>query len=137
MCKLMSKSPYTTSEINLMYKVTDYENMDTVYTIFSKTTDNENIPHFTLLKKAFRTRNSACEYAISKITTMLNEINNDYKQNDERRILPIHATLIYTLYNMKGDDVEKYEYFLAEYKKFFHGISFPETMFFVSEHKLI
>jgi hypothetical protein len=137
MCKLMGKSPYTTSEINMLYKEAEYENMNTVYTIFSKTIDSEDKPQFTLLKKAFRTKHTACEYAVSKITTMLNEISNDYKQNDERRILPLHATLIYTLYNMKGDDIEKYEYFLAEYNKFFHGISFPKTMFFVSEHKLI
>lgn len=120
-----------------MYKVTDYENMDTVYTIFSKTIDNDNIPHFTLLKKAFRSRDSACEYAVLKITTMLNEINNDYRLNDERRILPIHASVIYTVYNMKASNIDKYEYFLAEHNKFFHGISFPKTMFFVSEHKLI
>jgi len=129
--------PYTTSEINLLYKESDNENLDNIYIVFSKTTDNENIPHFTLLKKAFRTKSSACEYAVSKITTMLNEISNDYKLNDERRILPLHAILIFTLYNNRHDHIDKYEYFLAEYKKFFHGISFPETMFFVSEHKLI
>jgi hypothetical protein len=129
--------PYTTSEINNLYKQADNENLDNVYTVFSKTTDNENIPHFTLLKKAFRSRSSACEYAVSKITCMLNEISNDYKLNSEHRILPIHATVIFTLYNNKHDAIEKYEYFLAEYTKFFHGISYPKTMFFVSEHKLI
>lgn len=124
--------------MNPLYKQTDDDDKN-IYTIFSKIIDNENNENirFNLLKKAFRSRSLACEYAVSKITTMLNEISNDYKQNDERRILPIHATLIYTLYNMKGDDIEKYEYFLAEYNKFFHGISFPKTMFFVSEHKLI
>lgn len=128
---------YTTSDIDKLYKEADYDNMDNIYTIFSKTIDNENIPHFTLLKKAFRIKSSAYEYAVSKITNMLNEISNDYKQNDERRILPLHATLIFTMYNMKSNDIEKYEYFLTEYNKFFHGISFPKTMFFVSEHKVV
>lgn len=127
---------YTTSEINMLYKQTDNENLDNVYTVFSKTTDNENVPHFTLLKKAFKTKFSACEYAVSKITSMLNEISNDYNINDELRILPLHATVIYTLYNNIYDPIEKYEYFLVEHNKFFHGISFPKTMFFVSEHKL-
>jgi hypothetical protein len=128
---------YTTSEINNLYRQADNDNLDNVYTVFSKTTDNENIPHFTLLKKAFRSRSSACEYAVSKITSMLNEISNDYKLNSEHRILPIHATVIFTVYNMKNCDEDKYEYFLAEHTKFFHGISFPKTMFFVSEHKLV
>lgn len=128
---------YTKSEIDKLYTQSDNENLDNIYTVFSKTTDNENVPHFTLLKKAFRSRSSACEYAVSKITSMLNEISNDYKLNSEQRILPIHATVIFTVYNMKNCDEDKYEYFLAEYTKFFHGISFPKTMFFVSEHKLV
>lgn len=126
--------------MNPLYKQTGNEDKDkNIYTIFSKIIDNENNKNtrFNLLKKAFRSRSLACEYAVSKITTMLNEISNDYKQNDERRILPLHATVIFTIYNMKNCDIDKYEYFLAEYKNFFHGISFPTTMFFVSEHKLI
>lgn len=122
--------------INNLYDKSDYENMDKIYTIYRKTIENENTD-FTLLKKAFKTKELACEYAVSKITTMLNEISNDYKLNDERRILPLHAIVIFTLYNNKYDPIDKYEYFLTEYKKFFHGISFPTTMFFVSEHKLI
>lgn len=123
--------------MNPLYKQTDDDK--NIYTIFSKIIDNENNENirFNLLKKAFRSRSLACEYAVSKITTMLNEISNDYKQNDELRILPLHATVIFTIYNMKNCDIDKYEYFLAEYKNFFHGISFPTTMFFVSEHKLI
>jgi len=124
--------------MNPLYKQTDDDDKN-IYTIFSKIIDNENNENirFNLLKKAFRSRSLACEYAVSKITTMLNEISNDYKQNDELRILPLHATVIFTIYNMKNCDIDKYEYFLAEYKNFFHGISFPTTMFFVSEHKLI
>lgn len=128
---------YTTSEIDKLYTQTDNEYLDNVYTVFSKTTDNENIPHFTLLKKAFRSRSSAYEYAVCKITTMLNEISNDYKQNNQQHILPLHAIVIFTMYNMKSCNIDKYEYFLGEYTKFFHGISFPKTMFFVSEHKLV
>lgn len=124
------------SKLSILFKE-EYQNTDTVYTIFSKTIDNENIPHFTLLKKAFKSRSSACEYAVSKITTMLNVISNDYKQNTRQCILPIHANVIYTVYNMKFNDIDKYEYFLEEHTRFFHGISFNKTMFFVSEHKLV
>ena len=54
MCKLMSKSPYTTyTTSEIKDKEAEYENMDTVYTIFSKTIDSEDKPQFTLLKKEF------------------------------------------------------------------------------------
>lgn len=113
--------------------------IDTIYTVFCKIIDLDNVSHFNLLKKAFKTKYSACEYAVSKITTMLNEINIEYRngEHSKYRVLPIHATVIYVLYSKKYDPIDQYEYFLSEYNKFFHGINFPKTMFFVSEHKLI
>ena len=106
-----------------------------VFTIYCKTEDENKIPYFNLLKKAFRCKFSACQYAISKITQMLNEISIEYKDS-EYRTLPIHSSVIYTLFNMKRVPIEKYEYFLQEHKKFFRGISYTPTMFFVSEHSI-
>lgn len=117
--------------------IINIKNEENIYTVFSRTTSNENFSSFNLLKRAFKTKTSAYEYAVYKISSMLNEISNDYKQNSKCHTLPIHASVIYTLYNMKHCNIEKYEYFLAEYNSFFHGVNFDKTMFFVSEHKLV
>lgn len=107
-----------------------------IYTIYMKYI-KDDVSQIKLLKKAFKEKTKAIEYIVKKINEMLKEISNDYKLNNENKILPIKANVIYTIYENKVDLIEKYEYFLSEYKNFFNYISGLETMFFISEHIII
>lgn len=122
-----------------MFEMVD--KLEKIYIVFCKTMDDNgsNIEHINLLNKAFVSKDQAYEYAVLKITKMLNNINEEYKTGEYNKqcILPLHAISIYVLYTQKYDIIEKYEYFLSEYIKFFNGISFPPTMFYVSEHNVI
>jgi hypothetical protein len=91
-----------------------------------------------LLKKAYKSKSAAYKYVVNKITTLLNIINEEFKQTSKHGILPVRAQLIYTLYNMKKwDDIKQYEYFKENYIKFFQYTSRKPIMFYVSTLELI
>lgn len=108
------------------------EEITNVYVVFCK--DEKGI---TILKKAYKSKIAAYTYAVSKITTLLNIIDNEFKQSD-KNILPIGAQVIFTLYKMKeGNTLEQYEYFKENHKKFFQHVARHPIMFFVSTLDLI
>jgi hypothetical protein len=101
-----------------------------IYCVYCK--DDNGI---TILKKAYKSKLAAYNYAITKITTLLNIINNEFKQT---KPLPVNAQVIYTLFNMKhGDYIDQYEYFKQHYIKFFQFVAKPPVMFFVCKLQLI
>jgi hypothetical protein len=104
--------------------------MEYIYTVSCKDSDG-----LTVLKSVFKNKNDAIHYTVQKLDSLLKIISDEYKDSEER-ILPMHSSFIYTMYNMKPSD-EKYEYFLENYKQFYRGISRNPIMFFVSEHTLI
>jgi hypothetical protein len=104
-----------------------------IYAIFCK--DESGI---TILNKAYKTKSQAYKYAVNKITSLLNIINEDFVNNSENHILPMGAQIIYTLYNMKnGNDISQYEYFNENHIKFFKHIKRHPIMFYVSTLELI
>jgi hypothetical protein len=109
------------------------EEITHIYAIYCK--DESGV---TLLKKAYKSKSQAYSYAVNKITTLVNIINEDYKKNSETHILPISAQVIYTIFMMKsGNDLEQYEYFKENYVKFFKYVSHKPVMFYVSTLELI
>lgn len=90
----------------------------------------------TILKKAFKIEQNAYDYALQKISKLLDIISNEYKQSDNK-ILPVGAQVIYTLFQMKqGNGNEQYEYFKDNYKMFFKYILRDPIMFYVSKLQL-
>jgi hypothetical protein len=109
------------------------EEVTHIYAIYCK--DESGI---TILKKAYKSKVQAYTYALNKIRTLLNIINEDYKHNSESRILPVGAQVIYTLFQMKnGNDIDQYEYFKENYVKFFQHVARKPVMFYVSTLELI
>lgn len=109
------------------------EEVTHIYAIYCK--DDSGV---TILKKAYKSKTQAYSYAVNKIKTLLNIINEDFKQNSENRILPVGAQVIYTLFNMKeGYDIDQYEYFKENYIKFFQYTARKPVMFYVSTLQLI
>lgn len=103
------------------------EEVTNVYAVYCK--DENGV---TILKKAYKAKLKAYQYAVNKITTLLNIIDNDYKQNSENRILPVGAQVIYTLYKMKDGNVfDQYEYFKENCVKFFQHTARKPVMFYV------
>ena len=108
------------------------EEITHIYVIYCK--DENGI---TILKKAYKSKFEAYKYAISKITTLLNIIDTEFK-NSEKRVLPFPSQAILTLYKMKeGNHIDQYDYFKENYTKFFHYIGKNPIMFFVSTLELI
>lgn len=107
------------------------ESLQFIYTISCK-----DLNGTTLLKNAFKHKIDAIEYVIKKLDTLLQIISDEYKKSIVK-ILPIHSSIIYTMYQMKNDNIEKYDYFLDNYKNFYRGVSRDPLMFFVSKHTLI
>lgn len=101
-----------------------------IYTVYSK--DNDGIK---LLKKAFYSKNKAYEYALNKIITILNIINEEFKDT-ENKTLPLGAQVIYVLFNnMYG--LEKYNYFKDNHIKFFRHVLKDPIMFYVAELNIV
>ena len=105
--------------------------IEKIYTVYCKDTSG-----ITLLKKAFRLEYKAYEYAILKITTLLNIINEEYKLSPAKT-LPTTAQSIFVLYNMKYDHREKYDYFKENHIRFFRYVMREPIMFYVSQLQLI
>jgi hypothetical protein len=92
-----------------------------IYTVYFKEIIQEN-NNYVFLKKAFKQKELAYEYTISKITTLLNNINDEFKTKKEYyNVLPI----------------DKYNYYKENYIQFFRYVLKPPIMFCVSEHNLI
>lgn len=87
----------------------------------------------TLLNKAFKCKEYAYMYAVTKITNLLEIINLEYKDC----IMPLRATVIFANYKSKHNDIEKYNYFKDNYKNFFNLVLRDPIMFFVSVLLLI
>lgn len=102
-----------------------------IYSVICKNEGNVSV-----LKTIFKNKPDAIDYAVKKIDTLLQIISDEYKESDTR-ILPIHSQMIYTMYLMKGVKLDKYEYFIENYKAFYRGIAKKPVMFFISEHLLI
>jgi len=116
--------------------VTEQDIIEEITCIYSVYCKDEN--GITLLKKAYKSKLDACRYATNKITTLLNIIYNDFKNNSEYNILPVGAQSIYTLYNMKkGNEIEQYEYFKDHHLIFFEYVQRKPIMFYVSTLELI
>jgi hypothetical protein len=108
------------------------EEITNIYVVFCKDENGVNI-----LKKAYKSKYEAYKYANSKITTLLNIIDDEFKHSD-KHILPVGAQVIFTLYKMKdGSCMEQYEYFKENYKNFFRHVGKPPIMFLVSTLDLI
>lgn len=108
------------------------EEITNIYAVYCK--DENGI---TILKKAYKSKLEAYKYVISKITTLLNIIDTEFKSS-EKRILPVGAQVIFTLYKMKeGNYMEQYEYFKDNYTNFFRYVGKPPIMFFVSPLQLV
>jgi hypothetical protein len=106
----------------------DTEEINQIYAVYCK--DNSGI---TILKKAYKSKSSAYKYVVNKITTLLNIIDEEFKQTSEHHILPLGAQIIYTLYKMKDSDyVDQYEYFKENHVKFFQYTAKNPIMFYVS-----
>jgi hypothetical protein len=101
-----------------------------LYTVYCK--DNTGV---TLLKKAFRTKSSAYKYALNKIKRLLTIINDEFKNTDVG-ILPLHANIIYVVFQKKYD-IEQYEYFKENYEMFFKYIVKDPVMFFVARLEIV
>lgn len=108
------------------------EEITHIYSIFCK--DESGI---TILNKAYKSKLQAYKYAVYKITSLLNIINQDFIENSQCHVLPMGANIIYTLYNMKNDEISKYEYFKENYIQFFQHLKRPPVMFYVSTLELI
>lgn len=109
------------------------EHVTHIYAVYCK--DESGI---TILKKAYKSKAQAYRYVINKIKTLLNIINEDFKQNSESRILPVGAQVVYTVFHMKeGNDIDQYEYFKENYVKFFQYAARKPVMFFVSTLELV
>jgi len=114
------------------YNDNDDDNENFIYCVYCK--DDNGI---TILKKAYKSKLAAYTYAITKITTLLNIISNEFKQSPTK-ILPTNAQVIYTLFNLKdGNYIEQYNYFKENYIKFFQYVAKPPIMFFVCTLQLI
>lgn len=110
----------------------DTEEITHIYAVYCK--DESGI---TLLKKAYKSKSIAYKYVMNKITTLLNIIDVEFKQNSQHSILPVGAQVIYTLYKMKeGNYIEQYEYFKENHIKFFQYIARKPIMFYVSTLEL-
>lgn len=112
----------------------DYDDFDKdyIYTVYSK--DNNGIK---LLNKAFVSKQKAYEYALNKIKTLLNIINDEFKETNNGT-LPLAAQVIYVLFKQKEySTFEQYNYFKENYKAFFRHTLKEPIMFFVSELHLI
>lgn len=108
------------------------EEITNIYAVYCK--DENGI---TILKKAYKSRLDAYKYVISKIITLLNIIDTEFKSS-ENRILPVGAQVIFTLFHMKdGSYIEQYDYFKDNYKNFFRYVGKPAIMFFVSPLQLV
>lgn len=108
-----------------------------IYTIYSKEII-ENEIKINFLKKAFKNEEKAYEYSVSKITMLLNIINDEFKNNSEYyNVLPIKAQVIYIMYNKLYNNVEKYNYYKENYLQFFKFVLKNPIMFYVSQHILI
>lgn len=108
------------------------EEITCIYVVYCKDDSGINI-----LNKAYKSKFNAYKYAVDKITTLLNLISEDFKKS-ENKILPIGAQVIYTLYNMKkGNYYDQYDYFKANYMKFFQHVARKPVMFYVSALELI
>ena len=107
------------------------EEITNIYAVYCKDTNG-----VTILKKAYKSKYKAYKYAITKITTLLNIIDEEFKA--EKKMLPVGAQVIFTLLKMKeGNDIEQYEYFKENYVKFFQHVARPSVMFFVCTLELI
>jgi hypothetical protein len=111
----------------------DTEEITHIYAVYCK--DYSGI---TILKKAYKSKSQAYTYVVNKITTLLNIIDEEFKNESKNHVLPVGAQVIYTLYKMKnGDDILQYLYFKENYVKFFQYVAKPPVMFFVSTLDLI
>lgn len=100
-----------------------------IYAVYCK--DNSGI---NILKKAYKSKSQAYTYVINKINTLLNIIDEEFKQISKHNVLPVGAQVIYTLYKMKqGNDLEQYEYFKDNHIKFFQYTARQPIMFYVSK----
>lgn len=107
----------------------DINEIKHIYAVYCK--DNSGI---TLLKKAYKSKSNAYKYVINKITTLLNIIDEEFRQASKHNMLPVGAQVIYTLYKMKQDnDLEQYEYFKDNHIKFFQYTARQPIMFYVSK----
>jgi hypothetical protein len=110
----------------------DTERINHIYAVYCK---DESGIH--LLKTAYNSKSIAYEYVVNKITTLLNIIDEEFKQNSQSHMLPIGAHVIYTLYKMKtGNHIEQYEYFKENHIKFFNYTDRKPIMFYVSTLEL-
>jgi hypothetical protein len=108
-----------------------------IYTVYFKEIIQEN-NNYVFLKKAFKQKELAYEYTISKITTLLNNINDEFKTKKEYyNVLPIGAQVIFISYNKLNNNIDKYNYYKENYIQFFRYVLKPPIMFCVSEHNLI
>lgn len=109
------------------------EDIANIYVVYCK--DENGI---TILKKAYKSEEKAYAYAVSKITTLLNIIDKEFKDDSVNHILPVGAQVIFTLYKIKdGDTLSQYEYFKENHKKFFQYVVRHPIMFYVSKLDLI
>lgn len=106
-----------------------------VYTVYCKEGIGE-LYKINFLKTAFIEKTNVYEYVIKKIDQHLEKIKDIYQSEHINKCLPIHSSLIYTLYNNIFDDEERYNYFLSNYKEFYRGLSIEPIMFFISKHKI-
>jgi hypothetical protein len=110
----------------------DTEEITHIYAVYCKDESGIN-----LLKKAYKSKSIAYKYVMNKITTLLNIIDEEFKQNSQHHILPVGAQVIYTLYKMKeGNYIEQYEYFKENHIKFFQYTARKPIMFYVSTLEL-
>ena len=109
-----------------------------VFTVYSKEIIKDDIINYVFLKKAFKQKELAYEYTVSKITSLLNSINDEFKTKKEYYyILPIGAQTIYMSYNKLNNNIDKYNYYKENYIQFFRYVLKTPVMFCVSEHNLI
>lgn len=108
-----------------------------VFTVYSKEIIQDNVK-YVFLKKAFKQKELAYEYTVSKITSLLDNINDEFKTKKEYyNVLPIGAQLIYTMYNNLKNNYDKYNYYKQNYIQFFRYVLKTPIIFCVSEHNLI
>lgn len=111
--------------------------IDHVFTVYSKEIIQDNVK-YVFLKKAFKQKELAYEYTVSKITSLLDNINDEFKTKKEYyNVLPIGAQLIYTMYNNLKNNYDKYNYYKQNYIQFFRYVLKTPIIFCVSEHNLI
>jgi hypothetical protein len=101
-----------------------------IYIIYSK--DNKGIK---ILNKAFYHEKKAYDYVLNKIKTLLNIINDEFKERPNRT-LPLGAQVIYVIFQQKYG-IDQYDYFKENYIKYFQYVCKEPLMFFVSKLNII